>query len=122
MRPIRLIVTVIILITGVCAIPCILPADFSGKSDQPDYDVVAEARTMSNGVTDISACQNGCRMRYGSPPPMGNRPIEGSVATASADEPESVEQTSPTLYIQCMEQCERDYWAQFEEETTKRRR
>ncbi len=66
---------------------------------------------MNNGVMDITTCQNGCRMRYGSPPPMGNRIMEGPVATAAADEPgESVEHTSPTLYIKCMEECERNYW------------
>ena len=49
--------------------------------------------------------------------------MEGPVATAAADEPgESVEHTSPTLYIQCMEECERNYWAQFEKETSGSRR
>ena len=52
MRSIRLIVTVIILITAVCTIPCLLPADFSGQSGQSNCDLLAEAQQLNNGVTD----------------------------------------------------------------------
>jgi hypothetical protein len=123
MRSTHLIVTVIILITGACTIPCLLPNELSGKSDQFSYDLLAEAQQMDNGVTDITTCQNGCRMRYGSSPPTGHSIMEGPVATAPADEPgESVAHSSPTLYIQCVEECERNYWAQFEKETSGSRR
>jgi hypothetical protein len=123
MRSIRLIVTVMILIVGVCTIPCLLPADFSGQSGQSNCDLLAEAQQLNNGVTDITACQNGCRGRYGPPPFMGNRIVECPVATSAADEPgESVEHTSPNLYIQCMQECERNYWAQFEKEASGSRR
>ena len=119
MRSIRLIVTVIILITAVCTIPCLLPADFSGQSGQSNSDLLAEAQQLNNGPIDLTTCQNGCRGRYGPPPFMGNRIMEGPVATSAADEPgESVEHTSPNLYIQCIQECERNYWAQFEKETS----
>ena len=124
MRSIRLIVIVVILITGVCTIPSLLPAEFPGKADQLNYDLLAEPQQMDNGgAIDLTTCQNGCRMRYGPAPPTGHGIMEGSVATAPADEPgESVEHSSPTLYIQCVEECERNYWAQFEKETSGSRR
>ena len=46
MRSICLIVTVIILITGVCTIPCLLPADFSEQSGQSNSDLLAEAQQI----------------------------------------------------------------------------
>jgi hypothetical protein len=124
MRSIRLIAIVIVLITGVCTIPSLLPAEFSGKADRSNYDLLSEPQQMDNGgAIDLTTCQNGCRMRYGPAPSTGHGIMGDSVATAPADEPgESVEHSSPALYIQCVEECERNYWAQFEKEASGSRR
>ena len=114
----------IALMIALCIIPCLLPAEISENVAQNECDMPVRVQQSGDRVTDISACQNGCRMRYGPSPPTGNSAEKDRVAETEKDHGAAEEQSSPTLYIQCMDACQRNYWKQFDEETSgsKRRR
>ncbi len=129
MESIRHIRFIIILAVSVSFITCFAPAELSAIPDQL-YNGIFSTEMIANGVTDISACQSGCRMRYGPPPPtlgietrtlpaisMVENPTCATAKTGGAEE-----YSSPAQYFQCMQECERNYWSQFEEDTQKSKR
>jgi len=102
-------------------IPCLVPAEFADNVDEIQCAGFIKAQYMiqsnGDGVVDISACQNACRMRYGTAPPSGFSVVESPVSEATRESGATIEHSSPALYSQCMEECEREYWGQFEDET-----
>lgn len=124
MKTFRQFMALMPLMIALCIIPCLLPAEISENVAQNECDMLVRAQQNGDRVTDISACQNACRMRYGPSPPTGHCAAKDRVAETEKDHGATVEQSSPTLYFQCMEDCERNYWKQFDEETSgsKRRR
>jgi len=119
------VVRIIVILLGVmiipCFIPCLVPAEFADNVDEIQCAGLIKAQYVMqiNGdrVGDISACQNACRMRYGTAPPSGFSVVESPVSEATRESGATIEHSSPALYSQCMEECERKYWGQFEDET-----
>ncbi len=110
------------LMIALCVIPCLLPAEIPENVAQIQGDILIRGQQDSDKVTDISACQNGCRMRYGPSPPTGHRATNDGVGKTGKNAGTTVEQSSSALYTQCIEDCERNYWKQFDEETSGSRR
>ena len=75
-------------------------------------------QTDGDSVTDISACQYECRLRYGPAPPTGHSLEDESRDSAAEKQPWRPDQYSmPNLYWQCMTDCQQRFWRQFEEKT-----
>jgi hypothetical protein len=121
-KAIRQMTALVVVMMVLCIMPCLLPGEISENVAQNECDVPVRAQQNGDRVTDISACQNGCRMRYGPAPPMGQSIVERRGAEGRKDPGMTPQMNSPTLYLQCMEECERNYWQQFEEDTGGSRR
>lgn len=124
MKTVRQFMAIMTLMIGLCIVPCLLPAETPGDDSQIEWAPPVTAQQNGDKVVDISACQNACRMRYGPTPPTGHGAVEDGVGESEKKPGATVEQSNPALYTQCMEDCERNYWKQFDEETSgsKRRR
>ena len=114
---------IIALIMALCVIPCLLSAEIPENGARTESDMPFRVQ-QGGGTVDISACQNACRMRYGSAPSTGFSAANDRAAETEKNSGATVEQSSPALFSQCMEDCERNYWKQFDEDTSgsKRRR
>jgi|GEM_PF-4740224 len=122
MKTFRQLMAIIAVMMALCIIPCLLPAETPEDDAQIEWAAPVAAQQDGDEVVDISACQNACRMRYGPNPPTGFGAPNHRDAEAAKDPGATVEQSSPTLYIQCVEDCERNYWKQFDEDTKGSRR
>jgi len=122
MKAIRQMMALMVVVIAFCSMPCLLPGESSENVAQNECDVLVRAQQNGGRVTDISACQYGCRMRYGPLPPMGQSIVERRVAEGWKEQGMTPQMNNPTLYFQCMEECERNYWQQFEEDTGGSRR
>jgi len=124
MKRFRQFMALMALMMALCIVPCLLPAEITENGAQIEWGMLVTSQQAGAGMVDISACQNACRMRYGPTPPTGHGAANERVGETGKNPGEIVEQSSPQLYTQCMEECDRNYWKQFEKETTgsKRRR
>jgi hypothetical protein len=124
MKMFRQFMAIMALMAALGIIPCLLPAEITENGVQIEFGIPVTPQQDGDKVTDISVCQNSCRMRYGAPPPTGFSDAKDRVADTEKDPGATVEQSNPMLYTQCMEDCERNYWKQFDEDTkgSKRRR
>jgi hypothetical protein len=124
MKTFRQVMAIMALIIALCVVPCLLPAEIPENRAQIECGEPVRAQQDSDVVVDLSACQNACRMRYGPTPPTGHSATNEGVGETGKNPGATVEQSSPALYTQCMNDCERNYWKQFDEETSgsKRRR
>ena len=128
MTAVRIVIRLMVVMIVPFFIPCLVPAEIGETVHgircctliKAQHVVQADGDTM----VDISACQNACRGRYGSPPPTGFSDSESPVSEVAKELDTTIEQSSPALYLQCMQECERNYWGQFEDDAkgTKRRR
>ncbi len=116
MKTFRRFVVITALMIGVCVIPCLLPAEIPENGSQIERCAPLRAQKHDN-VVDISACQNACRMRYGPTPPTGFGVAPDPVTETEKGLGAPVEQSNPVMLSQCMEDCERNYWKQFDEDT-----
>ena len=123
MKTFRQFTAIMALIMALCVIPCLLSAEIPQNGARTECDMLVRVQ-QGGGTVDISACQNACRMRYGPAPPTGFSAANGRTEETEKNPGATVEQSSPGLYSQCMEDCERNYWKQFDEDTSgsKRRR
>jgi hypothetical protein len=117
MKTFRQSMAIMVLVMALCVIPLLLPAETPGDDGQIEWAMPVTAQDDGEVVTDLSACQNSCRMRYGSRPPTGFSDAEDRGAKTEKNPGGTVEQYSPGLYTECVEECERNYWKQFDKET-----
>jgi hypothetical protein len=116
MKTFRQFMTIMALMMALCIVPGLLPAEIPENRAQIECGAPVWAQQDSDVVVDISACQYACRMRYGPSPPTGFGAREDGVAEIGKNPGATVEQSSPALYSQCMADCERNYWKQFDED------
>ncbi len=122
MKTFRQFMAIMALMMALCIIPCLLAAETPENEAQIECGMPITAQQNGGGVVDISACENGCRMRYGPTPSTGHGVAKDGVAETGKNPGPAVEQSSSMLYTQCMQECERNYWKQFDEETSGSRR
>jgi hypothetical protein len=117
MKTFRQFMAIMGVMIAVCIIPCLLPAETPENDARIEWATLATAQDDGEVVTDLGACQNSCRMRYGSRPPTGFSDGEDRGAKTEKNPGATVEQYSPGRYTDCMGECERNYWKQFDKET-----
>jgi hypothetical protein len=123
MKTFRQFMAIMAPVMALCVIPCLLSAEIPETGARTECDMSVRVQ-QGGGAVDISACQNACRMRYGPAPSTGFSGADDQGSQTEKSSGATVEQSNPGLYSQCMEDCERNYWKQFDEDTSgsKRRR